>query len=132
MLDHTLGSHNLGTTVAILVEGTQIKTDLVGSEHLGNAAVSYATQIKDGIIGTAKIENLQEMGTVAGVTKTGVHLTFDSAFGAAPALVVSPLVTSLGEGTHMYIASLKAGSALLKLTGSGTVVAHYMAIGARA
>ena len=132
VLDHTLGSHNLGTTVAIIVEGTQIKDDLIGSEHIEAAGISYADQIKDGIIGTAKIVELQELGTIAAVTKTGVYLIFDSAFGAAPTLVATPLVDTLGGGTHLYIASLAAGSAELKLTGMGTVVAHYQAKGVRA
>lgn len=143
VLDHTLGSQEFGTSAAIIILGTQIKDDVItaahvldhtlGSQNFGTTVgvIVAGTQIKDAIIGTAKIVELQEHGTIAAVTKTGVYLTFDSAFGAAPTLVATPLYGTMAAGTFLYISSLVAGSAQLRLTGDGTVVAHYIARGAR-
>jgi len=142
----------MGTTVAILVEGTQIKLDLIGSEHIEAGAIAYGTQIKADVIGSehieaagisyadqikdalitaAKFNELQEHGTVAVVTKTGVYLTFDESFGGTPTIVVSP-ESNVAAGTFPYVDKKLSGSALIKLTGSGTVVCDYIAWGARA
>jgi len=142
VLDHTLGSQELGTSAAIIVEGTQIKEDLItehhvldhtlGSHNLGTtvAIIVEGTQIKDAIVTMDKLESLSEFGTLAGVTKTGTYLHFDTAFGAAPTLVVASIAG--GPGTVAELgAAPAAGSANVNLTGSGTIVVEYVAWGAR-
>jgi hypothetical protein len=101
---HTLGSQLLGTTVGIIVAGTQIK---------------------NAIVTPAKFSVLQEYGTVAAVTATGTYLTFDTAFSAPPAVVVTG-IDAVARLAHAPV----AGSAKIELGAAGKLVVHYVAWGA--
>jgi hypothetical protein len=159
ILDHSLGSQHLGTTVAIIVEGTQIEDDLIGSEHIANAAVSYATQIKDSIITGAKIvddaigsEHIEAVGISYAAQIKGkiitpekfnelyLHGTVAAVTGGGAYILFGTnfsgtpdLVISpenVGVGTFPFIETKTRGSALVKLSVGGTVVCDYIAMGA--
>lgn len=82
--------------------------------------------IKDASVTPAKFSVLQEYGTVAAVTATGIWLTFDTAFSAPPTVVV----TGIDAAARLANAPV-AGSAKIKLGAAGTAVVHYIAWGAR-
>ena len=109
-MNHSLGSEHLGTSEAIIVEGTQIKDDIITS---------------------AKFSELQLHGTVIGVGGAGTYIQFaGSGFGGTPDIIITP-ETGVGAGTFPYIETKTHGSAKITLTGGGTIVCDYFAIGSR-
>jgi hypothetical protein len=97
----------------------------VESTKLADGALD-TVDIKDASVTPAKFSVLQEYGTVAAVTATGTYLTFDTAFSAAPTVVV----TGIDAAARLANAPV-AGSAKIELGAAGTAVVHYIAWGAR-
>ena len=97
----------------------------VDSSDIANLSLE-TEDYKDASITPAKFSLLQEYGTLAAVTATGIWLTFDTAFSAPPTVVVT------GIGTAAQLANAPvAGSVKLELGAAGTAVVHYIAWGPR-
>lgn len=99
-------------------------------ERVTDATIE-AVDIADATITEDKFSEHLEHGTLVNISKGGRWKEFDTAFGAAPHVVISG--ESEAVGTYVTLgATPKAGSFKVELAADGTLNANYVAWGDRA